>query len=183
MPLRHARKLGADAAMRWPSTAARPKSKSATARSKSWNRRKPATSASRSMRANPRRSISGSVLTREAIHRLAETALAMARLAPPDPFRRDCRPEQLATEIPRPRSGRPTTCRMPPGSNAWRAQAEAAALAVQGVSKSGGAGASASDRIVAIVMSNGFAQGYRRTGMRRQRVGDRRRRHGDAARL
>ncbi len=44
-------------------------------------------------------------------------------------------------------------------------EAEAAALAVPGVSKSSGAGASASDRIVAMVISNGFAQGYRRTGM------------------
>ncbi len=44
-------------------------------------------------------------------------------------------------------------------------EAEAAALAVKGVTKSSGAGASATDRSIAVVMSNGFAQGYRRTGV------------------
>jgi PmbA protein len=44
-------------------------------------------------------------------------------------------------------------------------EAEAAALAVAGVSKSSGAGASAYDTAVGVVISNGFAQGYRRTGV------------------
>ena len=45
-------------------------------------------------------SISGSVLTKEAIHRLAETALNMARLAPPDPYAGIADPDQLAKDIP-----------------------------------------------------------------------------------
>jgi PmbA protein len=107
--------------------------------------------------------ISGSVLTREAIHRLAEKALAMARLAPPDPFAGIAEAEQLASDIPDldlESNDLPDT----DGLERLVQEAEAAALAVAGVSKSGGAGASASDRSVAIVMSNGFAQGYRRTG-------------------
>ena len=44
--------------------------------------------------------ISGSVLTKEAIHRLAENALRMAQLAPPDPFAGIAEPEQLARDIP-----------------------------------------------------------------------------------
>ena len=41
-----------------------------------------------------------SVLTREAIERLAENALRMAKLAPPDPYAGIADPDQLATEIP-----------------------------------------------------------------------------------
>ena len=43
-------------------------------------------------------------------------------------------------------------------------RAEAAGLAVKGVTKSSGAGASRSETSVGIVISNGFSQGYRRTG-------------------
>ena len=107
--------------------------------------------------------ISGSVLTKEAIHRLAETALAMARLAPPDPYAGIADAEQLETVV---RDLDLSADDMPNAAGLERLakEAEAAALAVSGVSKSSGAGASASDRIAAIVMSNGFAQGYRRTG-------------------
>ena len=45
-------------------------------------------------------SISGSVFTSEAIDRLAETALAMARLAPPDPYAGVADPDQLARDFP-----------------------------------------------------------------------------------
>lgn len=107
--------------------------------------------------------ISGSVLTKDAIHRLAEKALAMARLAPPDPFAGIADAEQLARDI---RDLDLSADDMPNAEGLERLarDAEAAALAVPGVSKSSGAGASASDRMIAIVMSNGFAQGYRRTG-------------------
>lgn len=107
--------------------------------------------------------IAGSVLTREAIHRLAENALNMAKLAPPDPFAGIADPEQLARNVPDLDLAGDD---MPDAQGLERLArtAEAAALAVAGVTKSGGAGASASDRSVAIVMSNGFAQGYRRTG-------------------
>ena len=108
--------------------------------------------------------ISGSVLTSEAINRLADKAFAMARLAPPDPFAGIADPEQLVRDIPDldlAGNDLPDTA----GLEHLVRRAESIALAVPGVTKSGGAGASASDRAVAIVMSNGFAQGFRRTGM------------------
>ncbi|MFN4142217.1 TldD/PmbA family protein [Aestuariivirga sp.] len=107
--------------------------------------------------------ISGSVLTSEAIHRLAENALRMARLAPPDPFAGVADPAQLAKDIP----DLDLAADDMPGPKALEdmaRRAEAAAMAVPGVSKSSGAGASASDTRMGIVISNGFSQGYRRTG-------------------
>ena len=108
-------------------------------------------------------SISGSVLTKEAIHRLAETALNVARLAPPDPFAGIADPDQLAKHIPDldlAADDLPT----PQTLEELAKRAEAAGLAVKGVTKSSGAGASRSESSVGIVISNGFAQGYRRTG-------------------
>lgn len=109
-------------------------------------------------------SISGSVLTREAIHRLAENALRMAKLAPPDPWAGVAEPGQLATEIPEldlAANDLPDPQRLEDIAK----RAEAAALAVKGVTKSSGAGASRSETSVGIVISNGFSQGYRRTGV------------------
>jgi PmbA protein len=108
--------------------------------------------------------ISGSVLTRDAIHRLAENALKMAKLAPPDPYAGLADPDQLATEFP----DLDLAADDLPDAEGLKSLAlavEAAALAVPGVTKSSGGGASASDRTIAIVMSNGFQQGFRRTGM------------------
>jgi PmbA protein len=108
--------------------------------------------------------ISGSVLTREAIARLAETALNIARLAPPDPYSGIAEAELLATsftDLDLVSANLPDAARL----EAMAKEAEQAALSVAGVSKSGGAGASASDRSMALVMSNGFAHGYRRTGV------------------
>jgi PmbA protein len=108
--------------------------------------------------------ISGSVLTGEAIQRLAENALRMARLAPPDPYAGLADPDQLAKDIPDldlAADDLPSA----QGLERLAREAEAAALAVKGVSKSAGAGASISDSTIAVVMSNGFAQGYRRTGV------------------
>ena len=109
-------------------------------------------------------SISGSVLTKDGIHRLAENALRMARLAPPDPYAGLADPDQLARDIPEldlAADDLPNA----KGLEELAKRAEAAGMAVKGVTKSGGGGASASDNSVAIVMSNGFAQGYRRTGV------------------
>jgi PmbA protein len=109
-------------------------------------------------------SVSGSVLTREAIHRLAENALRMAKLAPPDPFAGVADPDQLAREIPEldlAANDLPDPQRLEEIAR----RAEAAALAVTGVTKSSGAGASRSETSVGIAISNGFAQGYRRTGV------------------
>ncbi len=109
-------------------------------------------------------SIAGSVLTAEAIRRLAATALEMARLAPPDPFAGVADPDQLATDIPDldlAATDLPGTATL----EALARRAEAAALAVPGVTKSSGAGASRSETTLGVAISNGFAQGYRRTGV------------------
>jgi PmbA protein len=108
--------------------------------------------------------ISGSVLTPDAIARLAETAVAMARLAPPDPYSGLAEAELVAREAP------DLDLVSPALPDAERLKhmalaAEAAALGVSGVAKSGGAGAAAADRAMALVTSLGFAQGYRRTGV------------------
>jgi len=108
--------------------------------------------------------ISGSVLTTEAIHRLAENALTMAKLAPPDPFAGIAEPELLARDIPD-LDLAATDLPDPKGLEELARRAEQAGLAVPGVTKSGGAGASRSETTVGIVISNGFAQGYRRTGV------------------
>ncbi len=107
--------------------------------------------------------ISGSVLTKEAIHRLAENALAMARLAPPNPYAGVAEPELLANSFP---NLDLVSGKLPDAASLERMarEVEQAALSVSGVSKSGGASASSGDRSSAIVISNGFAQGHRRTG-------------------
>lgn len=109
-------------------------------------------------------SISGSVLTKEAIHRLAETALNVARLAPPDPYAGVADPALLAKDIPD-LDLAADDLPGPHGIEELARRAEAAGLAVKGVTKSGGAGASRSETTVGVVISNGFAQGYRRTGV------------------
>jgi len=109
-------------------------------------------------------SISGSVLTSEAIHRLAETALAMARLAPANPYAGIAEPELLATFFP---GLDLVSDRLPDAAELERMarETEQSALSVPGVSKSGGASASMGDRSSALAISNGFAQGYRKTGV------------------
>ena len=120
--------------------------------------------------------ISGSVLTQEAIHRLAETAPrhGAARTA-----RSLCRAlpirSMLATDIPD-LDLAADDLPDPQGLERWRARPRRQALAVKGVTKSQGAGASRSETSVGIVISNGFAQGYRRTGMGVSHVGHCRRR-------
>jgi PmbA protein len=109
-------------------------------------------------------SISGSVLTKDAIHRLAENALRMAKLAPPDPYAGVADPDQLAKNIPE-LDLAANDLPDPQKLEEIAKRAEAAGLAVKGVTKSSGAGASRSETSVGIVISNGFAQGYRRTGV------------------
>jgi len=88
--------------------------------------------------------IAGSVLTKEAREKLAARAVAMAKLAPPDPFAGLAAPEQLAK----------TELELDLASNTFPTAAELKklvedtekiALAVKGISKSGGAGASSSE--------------------------------------
>jgi PmbA protein len=108
--------------------------------------------------------ISGSVLTREALHKLADTAVAMARATPPDPFAGLAGAAELARSLP----ALDLVSDDLPDAAALQTMArevEAAALAVPGVSKSGGAGAAASLRVIALVTSQGFAQSYRRSNV------------------
>lgn len=108
--------------------------------------------------------ISGSVLTREAIARLIDTALNVARLAPPDPFAGIAEAEYLATSFPDLDLVSPS---LPDADALLRMarEAEEAAMSVAGVCKSSGAAASASNHGVVLATSNGFAHGYRRTGV------------------
>jgi len=107
--------------------------------------------------------IAGSVLTAEAIGKLAERALSMAKLAPPDPYSGIADSSQLATKIvDLDLVGEETPSPMKLQEMAFAA--EAAALAVPGVTNSNGAGSSASSNYIALAASNGFAQSYRRTG-------------------
>ena len=107
--------------------------------------------------------IAGSVLTSEALDRLVERCVAMAKLAPPDPFSGLAEPGQLSN----------TTLDLDLISADYASaetlksmamEAEQAALAVKGVSRSNGAGASASDASIGLAASNGFSRSYRRTG-------------------
>lgn len=95
-------------------------------------------------------------------HRLAERAVAMARVAPEDPYERLADPSLLvksprdldlfdATEI--------DTARLTEDALAM----EAAALAVSGVTNSGGAGASRSLGGMVLVTSTGFSGHYAAT--------------------
>ena len=108
--------------------------------------------------------ISGSVFTPESLNRLAETAVAMARATPPDPLAGIAAPELLARNLPQ----LDLVSAYLPDSDELKTLAlavEGAALAVPGVSKSGGASASASQRKIALVTSAGFGQAYQRTGV------------------
>ena len=107
--------------------------------------------------------ISGSVLTSESLGRLAETAVAMARATPPDPYAGIAAREFLATDLP----DLDLVSSYLPDSDKLKSLAldvESAALSVKGVTKSGGASASASQGKIALVTSAGFGQVYQRTG-------------------
>lgn len=91
--------------------------------------------------------------------RLAERAVAMARAAPEDPYAGLAEPGETVTEIADLGLLDPAT--VDPAALAERARvAEAAALAVAGVSKPGGARASWSLAGLVLVTSAGFAGGY-----------------------
>ncbi len=108
--------------------------------------------------------ISGSVFTPESLDRLAETAVAMARVAPPDSFAGLATRELLAKDWPHLDLVSPYL----PDADKLKALAlavEGAALAVKGVTKSGGASASAAQRKIALVTSAGFGQAYGRTSL------------------
>jgi PmbA protein len=107
--------------------------------------------------------ISGSVLTSDALQRLAERAVQMAKLAPPDPYAGLADPSQLAKtaiDLDLISADFPSAAKL----KDMATEAEAAAMAVKGVSRSNGSGAASSYYDVASVSSNGFSKSYRRTG-------------------
>jgi PmbA protein len=107
--------------------------------------------------------IAGSVLTSDALQRLAERAVAMAKLAPPDQHSGMAEPHQLAQgtiDLDLVSKDYATAAQL----QAMAHEAETVALAVPGITRSNGAGASASEYYVALVGSNGFSRSYRRTG-------------------
>jgi len=98
------------------------------------------------------------------IERIAEQAVAMAKAAPADPYAGIAAANEIAKDwAPLDIAGDAL-----PDATLLRDMAltaEASALKVKGVSKSGGAGASSSDRTILLAASNGFAGSYRRTGV------------------
>ena len=100
---------------------------------------------------------------RETASALVERAVAMARAAPEDPHAGLAEPALLASDWPELDL---YDADVPASEEFVRkaAEAEAAALDVAGVTNSEGAGAGRSETHVALVSSNGFAGGYRRSG-------------------
>jgi PmbA protein len=107
--------------------------------------------------------VSTSKLDRTTVKEAAQRAVDMARVAPEDPYAGLADEARLAREV--------------PDLDLWdeseideaelqalAKEAEEEALAVEGVTKSSGAGASASSRRVALGTSEGFLKGYRRSG-------------------
>jgi PmbA protein len=106
--------------------------------------------------------ISGSVLTQDGLQRLVDRALAMAKLAPPDPFAGIADSSQLATDFPDLDLVSKTEACMEE-LKVLAQRAEDVGLAVQGVSRSNGASAGSSKRMVAMAASNGFTRSWERT--------------------
>jgi PmbA protein len=103
--------------------------------------------------------VSSNDLSGEGADALAERAVAMARAAPADRFAGLAEPELLATVIPDLDMLDPKLPSVKDLEDKAQA-AEAAGLAVEGVSKSGGASASAGVGGVVLVTSTGFAHSY-----------------------
>ena len=107
--------------------------------------------------------IASSVLTKEARQKLAERVVAMAKLAPPDSFAGLADPQQLAQQ----QQDYDLVSKTYPSASELKKlveETEAAGLAVNGISKSGGAGGSSSSSTTALAFSNGFAKSWQRTG-------------------
>jgi PmbA protein len=108
--------------------------------------------------------IATSKIDQAGIERIAEQAVAMAKAAPPDSYAGIANAEEIAKSWTTPDIAGDDL----PDAATLRdmaLDAEAHALGVKGVSKSGGAGASAYDRTVVLAASNGFSGSYRRTGL------------------
>lgn len=109
-------------------------------------------------------SVGSSDLSGEALDELVNRALAMAAEAPEDRFA-GYAPAELLAEPPFADLDSIDDVELDPADLRARAlEAEKAALAVEGVTNSSGAGASATIATVALVTSTGFAGAYRGTG-------------------
>ena len=108
--------------------------------------------------------VASSDLSREALGTLVERCLAMAREAPEDSYAGLAPPELLQDgHLPDLDSG--DGVEPDPADLRQRAlEAEGAALAVNGVTNSSGAGASASASVIALATSGGFSGAYGSTG-------------------
>ncbi len=106
--------------------------------------------------------IGGSVLTPDGLQRLVERSIAMAKLAPPDPFAGIAATDQLARDFPDLDLVSKTETSME-DLKALAQRAEDAGLAIKGITRSNGGSASSSRRLVAMAASNGFARSWERT--------------------
>jgi PmbA protein len=105
-------------------------------------------------------SVSSSDLGAEALAALVDRATAMARQAPEDPYAGLAPEDRLFTgELPDIDSHDPADP-APADLRARALEAETAALAVDGVTNSDGASASAGRMVVALATSHGFSRGY-----------------------
>ncbi|QPH55455.1 TldD/PmbA family protein [Pontivivens ytuae] len=110
-------------------------------------------------------SVSASDTRPEMIETLAQRAVAMARIAPEDPHAGLADPGQLAGDVSAAALDLEDDARPDPATLEEMAlAAEAAAMAVPGVSQMQATGAGASTRAMHLAASNGFSGGYGRTG-------------------
>lgn len=108
--------------------------------------------------------VSSSDLSDDALAVLVERCIAMAREAPEDAYA-GLAPTELLQQGEAPAIDSFDSREPDPGELRGRAlEAESAALAIDGVTNSSGAGASASASTIALVTSGGFAGAYRASG-------------------
>lgn len=110
--------------------------------------------------------VSASDVKPETLAMMAERAVAMAREAPEDPHCGLADPDQLARgwDVAALDLVDDSPALSPADLQDMAARAEAAALAVAGISQVSGAGAGYGDRRIHLAATNGFHGGYRRTG-------------------
>jgi PmbA protein len=107
--------------------------------------------------------IGGSVLTPDGLQRLVNRAMAMAKLAPEDPYAGIAAPDQLAQSLPE----LDLVSKQEKSIEELQAlakRAEDSALAIKGVTRSNGGSAGTSHTQLAFAASNGFSRSWARTG-------------------
>lgn len=109
-------------------------------------------------------SVSSSDLSDDALGELVKRALAMAAEAPEDPYA-GLAPSDLLAKAPLPPLDSVDSVEPEPSQLRRMAlEGEAAALAIEGVTNSSGAGASTSASVIGLATSGGFAGGYGASG-------------------